>query len=108
MRFESASMAQHTGRWLGFWGLVRSWSIWQGHNTYFSNFGPTHQSFRIAIHRDKIPRSSHVMAYRASMRWLATIFSFSITPESQAQGVLWLMSIRCITSDSCGTIKVAE
>lgn len=108
VRFESASMAQHTGRWLGFWGLVRSWSIWQGHNTYFSNFGPTHQSFRIAIHRDKIPRSSHVMAYRASMRWLATIFSFSITPESQAQGVLWLMSIRCITSDSCGTIKVAE
>ncbi|EGD11344.1 hypothetical protein LN475_10435 [Xanthomonas vesicatoria] len=55
VRFESASMAQHTGRWLGFWGLVRSWSIWQGHNTYFSNFGPTHQSFRIAIHRDKIP-----------------------------------------------------
>ncbi|QBH00837.1 hypothetical protein [Xanthomonas oryzae] len=55
VRFESAIMAQHTGRWLGFWGIVRSWSVWQGHNTYFSNFGPTHQSFRIAIHRDKIP-----------------------------------------------------
>jgi len=55
VRFEDASMASHTGRWLGFWGMVRPWNAWQGHNTYFSNFGPTHQSFRIAIHRDQIP-----------------------------------------------------
>lgn len=108
VRFEAAIMAQHTGRWLGFWGLVRSWSIWQGHNTYFSNFGPRTRASVSPFTGTRSPLSSHVMAYRASMRWLATIFSFSITPESQAQGVLWLMSIRCITSDSCGTIKVAE
>jgi len=55
VRFEDASMASHTGRWLGFWGIVRPWNPWQGHDTFFSNFGPTHQSFRIAIHTDQIP-----------------------------------------------------
>ena len=55
VRFESAVMTEHTGRWLGFWGIVRPWVLWRGHDTYFSNFGPTNQSFRISLDRNQIP-----------------------------------------------------
>lgn len=55
VRFESASMTQHVGRWLGFWGIVRPWNLWAAHDTYYCKFGATHQSFRIALPRDRIP-----------------------------------------------------
>ncbi|WP_235641972.1 hypothetical protein [Xanthomonas perforans] len=38
VRFESAIMAQHTDRWLGFWGIVRPWNLWVAHDTYYCNF----------------------------------------------------------------------
>lgn len=55
VRFESAIMAQHTGRWLGFWGVVRPWNLYAAHDSYYCNFGATRQSFRIALLRDRIP-----------------------------------------------------
>ncbi|MXV07488.1 MULTISPECIES: hypothetical protein [Xanthomonas] len=55
VRFESAIMAHHTGRWLGFWGIVRPWKLWTAHDTYYCNFGTTRESFRIALLRDHIP-----------------------------------------------------
>ncbi|PZP63153.1 MAG: hypothetical protein DI597_03705 [Pseudoxanthomonas spadix] len=55
VRFEAASMAQHTGRWLGFWGIVRPWNLYAAHDSYYCNFGATRQSFRIALLRDRIP-----------------------------------------------------
>ncbi|MCF5933774.1 hypothetical protein L2223_14115 [Xanthomonas perforans] len=54
VRFESAIMAQHTGRWLGFWGIVRPWNLWPAHDTYYCNFGAIRQSFRIALLRDRV------------------------------------------------------
>ncbi|MCE4364851.1 hypothetical protein [Xanthomonas hortorum] len=108
VRFESAIMAQHTGRWLGFWGIVRPWNLWAAHDTYYCNFGTIRQSFRIALLRDRTPLSWLAMGYPALMRWLVTMSFFSITPEIQAQGALSLISILLTTSDSCGTIKAAE
>ncbi|NYH50062.1 UNVERIFIED_ORG: hypothetical protein FHR68_003722 [Xanthomonas campestris] len=55
VRFESAIMAQHTRRWLGFWGVVRPWNLYAAHDSYYCNFGATRQSFRIALLRDRIP-----------------------------------------------------
>jgi hypothetical protein len=55
VRFETATMVDHTGRWLGFWGVVRSWNLYEAHNAYYCNFGATRQSLRIALSRDKIP-----------------------------------------------------
>ncbi|MCC3256552.1 hypothetical protein [Xanthomonas campestris] len=54
VRFEAAIMAQHTGRWLGFWGIVRAWNLYTPHDSYYCNFGATRQSFRIALLRDRI------------------------------------------------------
>lgn len=55
VRFESATLEQHTAQWHGFWGIVRPLSYWQQGETYFSNFGGLNQSFRIAIHRNHVP-----------------------------------------------------
>jgi len=55
VRFETATVAQHTARWHGFWGLVRPLNYWEQGNTWFSNFGSFHSSFRIAIHRSQVP-----------------------------------------------------
>lgn len=55
VRFESANLEQHTSRWHGFWGVVRPLSYWSQGETYFSNFGASHHSLRIAIHRNHVP-----------------------------------------------------
>lgn len=55
VRFEAANLEQHTARWHGFWGIVRPLSYWHLGETYFSNFGAFHRSFRIAIRRDQVP-----------------------------------------------------
>ncbi|MFS8427353.1 hypothetical protein EIQ28_03740 [Xanthomonas campestris pv. plantaginis] len=54
VRFEDASMVAHTGRWLGFWGIVRAWNLYTPHDSYYCNFGATRQSFRIALLRDRV------------------------------------------------------
>lgn len=52
---SAATVAQHTARWHGFWGIVRPLSYWEQGNTWFSNFGPSRNSFRIATHRSYVP-----------------------------------------------------
>lgn len=55
VRFEMARPEQHTARWHGFWGVVQPLTYWALGETYFSNFGAFHRSFRIAIHRARVP-----------------------------------------------------
>jgi len=54
VRFEDAQVERHTQQWHGFWGIVRPWNFWPAHNSYYCNFGPTQQSFRIALLRTRI------------------------------------------------------
>lgn len=51
VRFEDARVDLHTERWLGFWGIVRSFSFWPLGSSYYSNFGAENSSFRISIHQ---------------------------------------------------------
>lgn len=55
VQFEDARIDFHTEHWLGFWGVLRAFNFYSPHNTYYSNFGPSHQSFRIAVDADKLP-----------------------------------------------------
>jgi len=55
VRFEDARIDLHTEHWLGFWGVLRPFNFYSAHSTYYSNFGPSNQSFRIAVHADKLP-----------------------------------------------------
>ncbi|WP_282295742.1 hypothetical protein [Stenotrophomonas sp. PS02289] len=52
--FEHANVELHTGRWLGFWGLVQPLKYWAYGESYYSNFGTDNSSFRISIHKSKV------------------------------------------------------
>jgi len=53
VRFEDADVGRHTGRWLGFWGVVQPLKYWAYGNSYYSNFGNDNASFRISIHKSE-------------------------------------------------------
>lgn len=54
IRFEDANVGHHTGRWLGFWGVVRPLRYWAYGDSYYSNFGTDNSSFRISIHKSNV------------------------------------------------------
>ncbi|NHF68072.1 hypothetical protein FFY45_20615 [Xanthomonas hortorum] len=54
VRFNEAHIDQHTGRWLGFWGIVQPFKYWAYGESYYSNFGTEKTSFRISIHKSKV------------------------------------------------------